>query len=151
MNLTNQEISESRYQSIETLASVIANFALDSHFAVSPWPHSISVTVRKPNALPFASAAGITIERSHRARVRTLNGGDEVYIALGSNLGDRLGNFDKALKMLQKEGLEILDVSGLYESEPMYVEEQPRFLNAVCKVLSRSCRGLMLGTNSLFP
>jgi 7,8-dihydro-6-hydroxymethylpterin-pyrophosphokinase len=45
-----------------------------------------------------------------------------------------LGNFEKALKMLQKEGLEILDVSGLYESEPMYVEEQPQFLNAVCKV-----------------
>ena len=136
MNLTNQEISESQYQSIETLASVIANFALDSHFAVSPWPHSISVTVRKPNALPFASAAGITVERNRRARARasTLNSGDEVYIALGSNLGDRLGNFEKALKMLQKEGLEILDVSGLYESEPMYVEEQPQFLNAVCKV-----------------
>jgi len=53
---------------------------------------------------------------------------------LGSNLGDRLGNFEKTLKPLQKEGIEILDVSGLYESESMYIEEQSQLLNVVCKV-----------------
>jgi len=136
MALTNQEISESSYQSIETLATFIANFIIDARFGVTPWPHSVTVTVRKPSALAFASAAGITIERSHRARTRIHKNDDEVYIALGSNLGDRLGYFEKALKMLQKEGLDILDVSGLYESEPMYVEEQPQFLNAVCRVTS---------------
>lgn len=143
MGLTNQEISESSYQSIETLASFIANFGIDPHFGVAPWPHSITVTIRKPSALGFASAAGITIERSHRARANILKNDDEVYIALGSNLGDRLGNFEKALKLLQKEGLDILDVSGLYESEPMYVAEQPQFLNAVCKVPSYSYVGLI--------
>ena len=119
---------------METLASFVANFALDAKFGGAPWPHSIAVTVRKPNALPFASAAGITIERNHHARSSILKHGDEVYIALGSNLCDRLSNLEKGLEMLRTEGIEILDVSGLYESQPMYFEEQPQFLNAVCKV-----------------
>ena len=108
----------------------IPNFALDSHFGVAPWSHSIAVTIRKPNTLSFVSAVGITIERNRHARVSILKN-EEVCIALGSNLGDRLGNFEKTLKPLQKEGIEILDVSGLYESESMDVEEQSQFLISI--------------------
>lgn len=60
----------------------------------------------------------------------------EVYIALGSNLGDRLHTIEQALDHLEKSGVHVLDVSSLYESEPMYVQEQPQFLNAVCKVIN---------------
>lgn len=59
-----------------------------------------------------------------------------MYIALGSNLGDRLRTIEKGLEKLESFGIHILDVSGLYESEPMYVQEQPQFLNAVCKVVT---------------
>lgn len=59
-----------------------------------------------------------------------------MYIALGGNLGDRLGTIEKALEILGTSGVNVQEVSGLYESEPMYLEEQPQFLNAVCKVLS---------------
>lgn len=60
---------------------------------------------------------------------------NEVYIALGSNLGNRLHTIEQALNHLEKSGVHVLDVSSLYESEPMYVQEQPQFLNAVCKVI----------------
>ena len=58
----------------------------------------------------------------------------EAYIALGSNLGDLEANLKNALKNLEAEGIEILAVSSFLSSEPYGVTDQPKFLNAVCKV-----------------
>jgi hypothetical protein len=88
--------------------------------------------VRKPRAIAFGRAAGISIVRDCHAS--TALSEQEIYIALGSNLGDRLRAMERALELLNEANVEILEVSGLYESEPMYVQEQPQFLNAVCKV-----------------
>jgi 2-amino-4-hydroxy-6-hydroxymethyldihydropteridine diphosphokinase len=52
-----------------------------------------------------------------------------VYLALGSNLGDRRANLAAAVARL-REQLAIEAISSLYETEPAYVEQQPRFLNA---------------------
>jgi dihydroneopterin aldolase/2-amino-4-hydroxy-6-hydroxymethyldihydropteridine diphosphokinase/dihydropteroate synthase len=98
---------------------------------------NITVTIRKPSALPFADATGVRITR--RRRLVKPEHGIEVYLALGSNLGDRLRTLQQALDHLEKSGIHVLDVSSLYESEPMYVQEQPQFLNAVCKVHHYSC------------
>jgi dihydroneopterin aldolase / 2-amino-4-hydroxy-6-hydroxymethyldihydropteridine diphosphokinase / dihydropteroate synthase len=92
----------------------------------------ITVIVRKPSALPFAAAAGVVVERDYQQQDSSQPA--EVYIALGSNLGDRLGTIEQALNLLETSKIRVQDVSGLYESEPMYVQEQPQFLNAVCKV-----------------
>lgn len=119
-------MSKTSYQSIESLATYIANYALNA------FPHTITVRVRKPSALPFAAAAGVTIKRHYKSQES--QDGQEVYIALGSNLGDRLRTMEKALEKLESSGVQVLDVSGIYESEPMYVQLQPQFLNAVCKV-----------------
>ncbi len=54
-----------------------------------------------------------------------------IYLALGSNLGDRRSNLAAALQRL-REVMEIDTVSSLYETEPMDYLEQPRFLNMVC-------------------
>ena len=50
-------------------------------------------------------------------------------------MGDRAQTLENALQAMEKQGIQVHDVSGLYESEPMYLEEQPEFLNAVCKVV----------------
>ncbi|RJQ34775.1 2-amino-4-hydroxy-6-hydroxymethyldihydropteridine diphosphokinase [Candidatus Parcubacteria bacterium] len=52
-----------------------------------------------------------------------------VYLGLGSNKGDRLENMRSALKLLAPF-LEIHKVSRVYESVPMYKEDQDLFLNA---------------------
>ncbi|MCD8198628.1 MAG: 2-amino-4-hydroxy-6-hydroxymethyldihydropteridine diphosphokinase [Phascolarctobacterium sp.] len=57
-----------------------------------------------------------------------------VYIALGSNLGDREENLKTALKKLEEKGLEIIKVSSFFETEPYGVKNQPMFLNAACGV-----------------
>ena len=56
------------------------------------------------------------------------------YIALGSNIGDRIGFIEAACRELSRAGIKVLRTSALYETKPMYVEDQDTFLNAVCQV-----------------
>ena len=56
--------------------------------------------------------------------------GHRVYIALGSNLGDREANLRQALEALPPE-VEVLERSPIYETEPWGYEDQPAFLNQV--------------------
>ena len=55
-----------------------------------------------------------------------------VYLGLGSNLGDRRSNLLKALQLLG-ERITLERLSSLYETRPVGYEEQPLFLNAVCR------------------
>ena len=55
---------------------------------------------------------------------------EDIYLGLGSNMGDRLQNLRDALEHLGKV-ITLGAKSTVYESEPMYVETQPRFLNMV--------------------
>ncbi len=52
-------------------------------------------------------------------------------MALGSNLGDREKQIESGLKVLRRE-MEGIRLSSLYETEPVHVPDQPRFLNACC-------------------
>lgn len=53
-----------------------------------------------------------------------------VYIGIGSNLGDREENLDRALESVKRiEEAELTSVSSIYESEPMYLSAQPDYLN----------------------
>lgn len=54
-----------------------------------------------------------------------------VYLALGSNLGDRRGHLAAALQRL-REFMQIEQVSSIYETEPVGYSNQPLFLNMVC-------------------
>ncbi len=55
----------------------------------------------------------------------------EVYLGLGSNLGDKRGNIERAVERL-REFSTGLTVSTLYETAPVGVTLQPSFVNAVC-------------------
>ena len=54
-----------------------------------------------------------------------------VYLSLGSNLGDRQVNLNRALDGLQAERIRIVSRSSIYETEPQGVTNQPFFLNMV--------------------
>ncbi|KZT08155.1 Dihydropteroate synthase [Laetiporus sulphureus 93-53] len=64
-------------------------------------------------------------------------------IALGANLGDRFYNVELALRLLEapcgdlsqttgKPRAVVVDTSFMYETEPMYVTDQPKFINCAC-------------------
>ena len=54
-----------------------------------------------------------------------------VYIALGTNVGDRERNLREALGLLAEAGIHILKISSIYETEPVDYLQQAWFLNAV--------------------
>ena len=62
----------------------------------------------------------------------------EYDVALGSNLGDRLGYLQAAVQQLSKnDDLWIKKMSSVYETEPVGYTDQGAFLNAVIKVESQ--------------
>ncbi len=52
----------------------------------------------------------------------------QIYLALGSNLGNRLDTIESALKLIN-ERIDNLELSSVYETEPWGVTKQPEFLN----------------------
>ena len=52
-----------------------------------------------------------------------------VYLALGSNLGDRRAHLRDAIEELRAGGVQVDAVSALYETPPWGVLDQPAFLN----------------------
>ena len=53
-----------------------------------------------------------------------------VYLALGTNLGDRPGNLQTAIAALPP-GVMVLESSPVYETQPWGLTDQPHFLNMV--------------------
>eukprot|EP00249_Psilotum_nudum_P032445 c4796_g1_i1 orf=865-2508(-) len=62
---------------------------------------------------------------------------EDVVIAIGGNVGNRVRNFMDALRMMKKAGIDIVSHAGLYESAPAYVLNQPRFLNSAVRAMTR--------------
>ncbi len=57
------------------------------------------------------------------------------FIGIGSNLGDRQANIDRALELLKEnKQLQILTISSIIETEPEGGVAQPKYLNAVLKI-----------------
>jgi 2-amino-4-hydroxy-6-hydroxymethyldihydropteridine diphosphokinase len=54
----------------------------------------------------------------------------QAAIALGSNLGDRLGIMRQAVMLLEEHCLSIRGTSDVFETPPWGARKQPRFLNA---------------------
>src|SRR5271169_703344 len=55
--------------------------------------------------------------------------GKLIYLSLGSNLGDRAANLERAISTLPDAGMRVLRRSSLYETEPVDFLAQPWFLN----------------------
>jgi 2-amino-4-hydroxy-6-hydroxymethyldihydropteridine diphosphokinase len=68
---------------------------------------------------------------------------EEVYLGLGSNMGDRQDNLDRALNFLSQK-LQVAKVSSVYDTEPVGNINQPRFLNLVCQVYTRLAPAALL-------
>ncbi len=60
-----------------------------------------------------------------------------IYIGLGSNVGDRLGYLDSAVKELSElSTTKVVGMSSVYETEPYGNKDQPEFLNMTVELES---------------
>jgi 2-amino-4-hydroxy-6-hydroxymethyldihydropteridine diphosphokinase len=55
----------------------------------------------------------------------------QIYLSLGSNLGDRLAELRAAAGELSASGIRAKRISSVYETEPVEYLDQPGFLNCV--------------------
>lgn len=76
--------------------------------------------------------------RSYSANAEKLRHGPlghRAFVALGSNLGDRIAMIEQACNAMESKGdIRILRTSSLWETKPMYVEDQGSFVNGACEV-----------------
>jgi 2-amino-4-hydroxy-6-hydroxymethyldihydropteridine diphosphokinase len=56
------------------------------------------------------------------------------FLSLGSNLGDRKKNLEKAAEMLSEEGIHIISASSVYITEPVGIVTEFWFYNQVLEV-----------------
>ncbi|ORX58203.1 Dihydropteroate synthase [Hesseltinella vesiculosa] len=149
-------IEASGFKTLEAFAVAVARVALEKCHI-----NKIRVCLEKPSAILFADASGMEVTRDrqwlqqvleeerkaghahiHGVLTQQTQGKDippdyahTAYLALGSNLGDRVAHLHQALDLLESQAqCVVVDTSFLYETPPMYYTEQPAFLNAVCKV-----------------
>jgi 2-amino-4-hydroxy-6-hydroxymethyldihydropteridine diphosphokinase len=60
------------------------------------------------------------------------------YVGLGTNVGDRVHNLVIAMRMIAAEpDIQVLEVSSIYETEPVGMTGSSLFLNAVCSIHTR--------------
>ncbi|PHH70416.1 hypothetical protein CDD80_6024 [Ophiocordyceps camponoti-rufipedis] len=58
----------------------------------------------------------------------------KAYIALGSNMGDRIAAIETACREMDRRGMRVRRTSSLWETPPMYVTDQGRFINGACEI-----------------
>ncbi|HEX7367804.1 MAG TPA: 2-amino-4-hydroxy-6-hydroxymethyldihydropteridine diphosphokinase [Pelobium sp.] len=59
---------------------------------------------------------------------------NQVFLALGGNLGNRVKNIEKALALIEQSVGSLTKVSSMYETAPWGKSEQANFLNMVVRV-----------------
>ena len=94
--------------------------AVDRVKAPSWSQHPLKVSTPQKNDQKFPSKSNVAKRKA--------------YVALGSNLGDRIGWIEKACNEMSARGIKITRTSSLWETEPMYVLDQHRFVNGACEV-----------------
>ena len=111
------------YKLIEAVAENLAEELLLKYDLVK----SLKLTVAKPWApvgLPLETVS-VTVER----------GWQDVYLSLGSNMGDKKAYLDTAIDELNKlRGCVVEKVAGYLETEPYGGVEQDDFLNTCVKI-----------------
>lgn len=69
-----------------------------------------------------------------------------IFLALGSNLGNRTANLEQARKKIEQRGIAIYAASGIYETEPWGIREQPAYLNQALQVRTAQTPSELLKT-----
>ncbi|MCX7695914.1 MAG: 2-amino-4-hydroxy-6-hydroxymethyldihydropteridine diphosphokinase [Caloramator sp.] len=69
---------------------------------------------------------------------------NRVFIAFGSNIGDRYETVKRAFELIEENGMKIIKKSNIYETEPYGYKNQPPFINGVILVETElTCREVL--------
>lgn len=115
------EFKKESYDLIETACEKICEFVLLEYEIID----AIKITLKKPWAPIHKSLDTVFIEMERKW--------SNVYLSYGSNIGDKKGYIDKALKILdESKFIKIIKKSSLIETKPWGYTEQDNFINGAC-------------------
>ncbi|CAM5998859.1 unnamed protein product [Sphagnum balticum] len=110
------------------VTSVRGQSSSNSSVNPSQWrPHSLSSADFSESNLGASSIISKPKDEKHTA-----------YIALGSNLGDRIDWIEKACNEMSARGIKVKRTSCLWETAPMYVIDQESFVNGACESIENA-------------
>jgi dihydroneopterin aldolase/2-amino-4-hydroxy-6-hydroxymethyldihydropteridine diphosphokinase len=121
-----------RFNLLETLSMTIADRIMEMSSLVS----KVSVKIEKtsPPIKENLESIGVkyvlarTDDKTKKTKVAKI----DVYLSVGSNMGRREDNLRNAVDMIKSNSdIDVIKVSSIYETEPMYVKDQDNFYNIV--------------------
>ncbi|PIU29175.1 MAG: 2-amino-4-hydroxy-6-hydroxymethyldihydropteridine pyrophosphokinase [Candidatus Hydromicrobium americanum] len=127
--------SNRRFNLLETLSQEIANRIIGMSFLIE----KVSVKIEKtsPPIKENIESVGVeyildrkSVEGSGKSKLESSE--VNVYMSLGSNIRNRENNLRKAVDLIgRNSNINIIKVSSIYETEPMYLKDQNYFYNIV--------------------
>jgi len=123
-----------RFDLLETLSQAAA----DRIMGISPIVKKVIVKVEKtsPPISENLESVGVeyVLDRAESKAKISKKTGYDVYLSLGSNIGQRENNLRKAVDMIRDNPfIDVIKVSSIYETEPMYLKGQDYFYNIVLR------------------
>ncbi|KAH3680128.1 hypothetical protein WICMUC_000529 [Wickerhamomyces mucosus] len=149
----------SNFKTVEALIESVAQIICQNYDIIK-----VIAKVEKPNAITFSTGVGVEVERTPEFftgvpkldiqntledfktsfnlptnELRTpLKEENTAYIAFGSNVGNQLANIIGSIDKINASGhSKVVATSSLYESEPMYYLDQPKFINGVFQISTK--------------
>jgi dihydroneopterin aldolase/2-amino-4-hydroxy-6-hydroxymethyldihydropteridine diphosphokinase len=124
--------SDTRFNLLETLSQVVAGKIMD----ISPLIEKVTIKIEKtsPPIKENLESVGTeyVLDRKIEEKGEFKKGKTNVYLSLGSNISNRENNLRKAVDLIgNSPNIDILKVSSIYETEPMYIKDQDSFYNIV--------------------
>ena len=89
---------------------------------------------RQRSSLTRVPASPFAHHGTKKANTDAAGSPKTAYIALGSNMGDRVALIEQACNELSNRGVKVTRTSSLWETKPMYVLDQDHFVNGACEV-----------------
>lgn len=113
---------------LETLCRVMAGAIMD----MSSLVEKVDIRIEKPDP-PIdekLGSVGVEYTSSRLGGYTGEDNGETAFLSLGSNMGDRKANIEKALESLERDPrIQVVKTSSYYETAPMYDKDQPNFYN----------------------
>ncbi|AET37373.1 trifunctional dihydropteroate synthetase/dihydrohydroxymethylpterin pyrophosphokinase/dihydroneopterin aldolase FOL1 Ecym_1119 [Eremothecium cymbalariae DBVPG len=152
-------VENAEFKTVEALVEEVARVVTSDDYFQANKSVEVKIKVLKLNALMETQGVGVSCIRSLNdlcgkgAQVNKVKfnfggnlpimqeqriGETECYtamLAVGSNSGDRFKNIVECINLLKDDiKVDVIQVSSLFETKPMYFEDQKRFFNGVIEI-----------------
>ena len=142
-HLADEQSPCKRFQKVFVNLQEMIPFSEEDREEVRSRASKIKVTQHREKTNNYFTVCRVGLDRQHYEQSQLSlqskdfqSGRHRAFLALGSNLGNRVEMIESAVRKMGDRGLSVSRTSALYETKPMYLENQESFINGACEVRS---------------